>query len=281
MAADNKRYYYLKLKENFFDSEEMIILQSMQDGYIYSDILMKLYLRSLKNNGKLMFKDVIPYTPEILATTVRHQVGTVEKALKIFKQLGLVEVLDNGAIYMMDIQNFIGESSTEADRIRLYRSKIEKEKDNNIKSISYGVQMYNKCSNKSTTENRDKRIENRDKSIENRDKRIDKERINYQEIINLYNEVCTSFPKVMSISDKRRQAIKARLNKYSREDFKRLFEKAEESDFLKGSNSRNWQANFDWLIKDANMAKVLDGNYENREAIREKTQELDYSEGWD
>ena len=119
MAADNKRYYYLKLKENFFDSEEMIILQSMQDGYIYSDILMKLYLRSLKNNGKLMFKDVIPYTPEILATTVRHQVGTVEKALKIFKQLGLVEVLDNGAIYMMDIQNFIGESSTEADRIRL------------------------------------------------------------------------------------------------------------------------------------------------------------------
>ena len=281
MAADNKRYYYLKLKENFFDSEEMIILQSMQDGYIYSDILMKLYLRSLKNNGKLMFKDVIPYTPEILATTVRHQVGTVEKALKIFKQLGLVEVLDNGAIYMMDIQNFIGESSTEADRIRLYRSKIEKEKDNNIKSISYGVQMYNKCSNKSTTENRDKRIENRDKSIENRDKRIDKERINYQEIINLYNEVCTSFPKVMSISDKRRQAIKARLNKYSREDFKRLFEKAEESDFLKGSNSRNWQANFDWLIKDANMAKVLDGNYENREVIREKAQELDYSEGWD
>lgn len=274
MAADNKRYYYLKLKENFFDSEEMIILQSMQDGYIYSDILMKLYLRSLKNNGKLMFKDVIPYTPEILATTVRHQVGTVEKALKIFKQLGLVEVLDNGAIYMMDIQNFIGESSTEADRIRLYRSKIEKEKDHDIKSISDGVQMYNKCSNKSTTENRDK-------SIENRDKRIEKERINYQEIINLYNEVCTSFPKVMSISDKRRQAIKARLNKYSREDFKRLFEKAEESDFLKGSNSRNWQANFDWLIKDANMAKVLDGNYENREVIREKAQELDYSEGWD
>ena len=49
--ADNKKYYYLKLKENFFDSEEMIILQSMQDGYIYSDILMKLYLRSLKMKG--------------------------------------------------------------------------------------------------------------------------------------------------------------------------------------------------------------------------------------
>mgnify|MGYP001055530309 CR=1 FL=1 len=125
--SDNKKYYYLKLKDNFFDSEEMIILQNMPDGYLYSDILMKLYLRSLKNEGKLMFKDLIPYTPHALAQVVRHQVGTVEKALEIFQELGLVEVLDNGAIYMLDIQNFIGESTTEADRIRAYRSKIRKD----------------------------------------------------------------------------------------------------------------------------------------------------------
>lgn len=125
--ADNKKYYYLKLKDNFYDSEEMIILQNMQDGYLYSDILLKLYLRSLKTNGKLMFKDVIPYTPQVLAQVVRHQVGTVEKALDIFQKLGLVEILDNGTIYMLDIQNFIGKSSTEADRIRNYRQKIKSE----------------------------------------------------------------------------------------------------------------------------------------------------------
>ena len=122
--ADNKKYYYLKLKENFYDSEQLIILQNMQDGYLYSDILMKLYLRSLKTNGKLMFNDMIPYTPNVLAQVVRHQVGTVEKALKIFRDLGLIEVLDNGAIYLLDIQNFIGKSSTEADRIRSYRQEI-------------------------------------------------------------------------------------------------------------------------------------------------------------
>ena len=125
--ADNKKYYYLKLKDNFYDSEEMIILQNMPDGYLYSDILLKLYLRSLKNEGKLMFKDVIPYTPTVLAQVVRHQVGTVEKALDIFQKLGLVEMLDNGAIFMTDIQNFIGKSSTEADRIRDYRTKIKQE----------------------------------------------------------------------------------------------------------------------------------------------------------
>lgn len=62
-----------------------------------------------------MYRNVIPYTPEILATLVGHQVGTVEKALEIFRKLELIEILDNGAIYMMDIQNFIGKSSTEAD----------------------------------------------------------------------------------------------------------------------------------------------------------------------
>lgn len=127
--ADNKKYYYLKLKENFFDSEEMIILQNMENGYIYSDILLKLYLRSLKNEGRLMFKNLIPYTPSALAQVVRHSEKTVEKALEVFQQLGLVEILDNGAIYMLDIQNFIGSSSTEADRRREYDRRIKRERD--------------------------------------------------------------------------------------------------------------------------------------------------------
>ena len=134
--ATNKKYYYLKLKENFYESEQLIILQNMQDGYLYSDILMKLYLRSLKTEGKLMFNDLIPYTPSILAQIVRHQVGTVEKALKIFKELGLIEILDNGAIYMMDIQNFIGKSSSEGDRKREYRNKIQNEKNNLLGQMS-------------------------------------------------------------------------------------------------------------------------------------------------
>ena len=134
--ATNKKYYYLKLKENFYESEQLIILQNMQDGYLYSDILMKLYLRSLKTEGKLMFNDLIPYTPSVLAQIVRHQVGTVEKALKIFKELGLIEILDNGAIYMMDIQNFIGKSSSEGDRKREYRNKIQNEKNNLLGQMS-------------------------------------------------------------------------------------------------------------------------------------------------
>ena len=126
--ADNKKYYYLKLKENFFDSDNMIILESMSDGYLYSNILLKLYLKGLKDNGRLMLNDVIPYNAQMLAKITRHQVGTVEKALDIFKQLGLIEVLDSGAIYMLNIQNYVGRSSTEGDRKRQARARIEAEK---------------------------------------------------------------------------------------------------------------------------------------------------------
>jgi len=69
---------------------------------------------------------------------------------------------------------------------------------------------------------------------------------------------------VRSLSDARKKAIKARLNTYDLDAFKTMFEKAEASDFLKGSNERNWTATFDWLLKDSNMAKVLDGNYDNK-----------------
>lgn len=143
--ADDKKYYYLKLKDNFFDSDEMIVLESAPDGYLYSNILLKIYLRSLKNNGKLMFNDFIPYDSFILSKIVRHPVGVVEKAINTFKQLGLIEIMDNGAIYITNIQSFIGQSSTEADRKRLYRDRIELEKQSTLL-------IEDKCPDKRTPE---------------------------------------------------------------------------------------------------------------------------------
>lgn len=87
----------------------------------------------------------------------------------------------------------------------------------------------------------------------------------YSVIQSMYNEICISFPRLTVMSDSRKKAIKARLaSGYTEADFRRLFEIAEHSKFLKGSNDRNWRATFDWLIADKNMAKVLDGNYADR-----------------
>ena len=88
-------------------------------------------------------------------------------------------------------------------------------------------------------------------------------KINYQEIADMYNAICISLPRMTTLSDKRKEAIAARLKHYTVDQFREMFAKAENSAFLKGSNNRNWTANFDWLVKDANFAKVLDGNYDN------------------
>lgn len=101
----------------------------------------------------------------------------------------------------------------------------------------------------------------------------ERESINYQLIADMYNDTCVSFPRLTKLSDERKKAIRARMKRYSIEDFRKLFQMSEESSFLKGQNARNWSATFDWLIKDANMAKVLDGNYANKQSEQNNQEE--------
>lgn len=205
--SDNRKYYYLKLKDDFFDTDAMILLENMQDGHLYSNILLKLYLRSLKDEGKLMFNNKIPYNSSALAQVTRHSVGTVEKALNIFRELELIEVLDNGAIFMSDIQNFIGESSTEADRKREYRRRIENEKNEN-KLIG---QMSGQMSDKYPPE-----IE-----IEI-EKELDIE-IPYVEVVDYLNDVATK--KYRHSTRKTRDLIRARVNEgFTLDDFKKVID---------------------------------------------------------
>jgi len=125
--ADNRKYYYLKLKENYFDEDAIVLLEAMEDGILYSNILLKLYLKSLRHDGKLQVDDRISYNAQMIAKLTRHQVGTVERALKVFMELGLVEPTEDGVLYMSNIETMIGSSSTEAERKRQARKKLRLE----------------------------------------------------------------------------------------------------------------------------------------------------------
>ena len=124
--SNNKKYYYLKLKENFFNSDEIILIESMQDGMLFSNILLKLYLLSLKFNGYLRLNENMNYTAQMIATLTRHEIGTVERALRVFYEFELIVSTADGSIYMADIEGMVGESSTEADRKRLARANANK-----------------------------------------------------------------------------------------------------------------------------------------------------------
>lgn len=272
--ADNKKYYYLKLKENFFESDTLILLEAQKDGYLYSNILLKLYLRSLKNEGRLSFNNLIPYNVEMLATLTRHQVGTVERALTLFEQLGLIEKLDNGVIYMTDIQNFIGKSSSEADRQRDYQRRIAVEKKSLLESGEENCKKSNRKSNRKSTPELELDIE-KDIDIE-KDRKLEKEKARnnkdeFFRIVNLFNSICLSLTPIKSITDERIRKIFLIQQQYGYDfDFEKFFKRVEKSDFLTGRNGRWYtsgekQANFDWIMKLDNISKIQNGVYDNKE----------------
>lgn len=80
----------------------------------------------------------------------------------------------------------------------------------------------------------------------------------------MFNTICLSFPTLRVLSDKRKNAIRKILDKYSMEDIRTVFQNAESSSFLKGKNDRNWAATFDWIMKEDNLVKVLEGNYADK-----------------
>lgn len=128
--SDSKKYYWLKLKETFFDSEEMKILESMENGTIYQNLYLKICLISLKSNGALLFKDMIPYNLEMIATITRTNIDIVRAGLQVFEKLKLITITDNEVIYMTDIQTLIGKSSTESDRVSKYRKTLKDNSNN-------------------------------------------------------------------------------------------------------------------------------------------------------
>lgn len=97
-------------------------------------------------------------------------------------------------------------------------------------------------------------------------------KVPYQEVIKMFNAVCTRLSKVTKLTDARKRTIKARFNEYNRdiEIFKILFNKTNESDFLCGVNKDGWKSNFDWLLKQNNMAKVLEDRYINKNEKQNK-----------
>lgn len=239
---------WIKITTDMFDNRKIKHLRRLPDGNnIVLIWVMLLTMAGRCNSGGMIFlTENIPYTPKMLADELDFEENTVRLALEALEQLGMV-VTDNGYFAIAgweEHQNIEG-----MERIREQtRKRVAKHREKQ-KLLQGSVTV---------TQGNATDIE------EEKEEEIERDKIDYKGIVATFNSVCVSFPSVRALSDARKKAIKARLNNYSVEDFKTLFEKAEASSFLKGKNSSNWSATFDWLIKDSNMAKVLDGNYDDR-----------------
>lgn len=175
----NKRYYWLKLKENFFDDETIRYIEEQDNGIQYSNFYLKLCLKSLRNEGTLIRtvgETLIPYDFKSLSVLTGVDVETIKESMDIFQRIGIVKILESGEIYIPQIEEMVGSETNSAKEKRDYRS--QKSKDNlpdngdtmsdNVKTMSDTMSDNVKTMSNKSIDNRDKSIEkeNRDKSIE-------------------------------------------------------------------------------------------------------------------
>lgn len=119
----SKKYYWLKLNVDFFEKEEIKLIENMKNGKEYIIFYMKLLLKSVNSEGKLLFKDVIPYTDDMLATVTGTDIDVVRSAVNLFLKLDLMQKLDDGALFMLETQKMIGHETEWARKKREYREK--------------------------------------------------------------------------------------------------------------------------------------------------------------
>jgi predicted phage replisome organizer len=125
-----EKFYWLKLKRDFFKRHDIKVVESMDNGKEYILFYMKLLLESVDHNGNLRFNETIPYNEKMLATITDTNIDIVRNAMKIFTELKLIDIMDDSTIYMNEVNNMIGIQTYGAERKQLQRQ------NNNVNLLS-------------------------------------------------------------------------------------------------------------------------------------------------
>lgn len=156
MATEEKKRYWLKLDKDFLKSSQIKVIKNMPNGKDYVIFYLALMLESVETIGHLRFSNLVPYNEEMLASVTDTNVDIVRTAVKIFESLGLMEILDDGTIYMTQVAEMTGKESESAERVRRYRLK-QKQKQQLALHCNGNVTNSNdnKEEDKQSTENKE------------------------------------------------------------------------------------------------------------------------------
>lgn len=118
-----KKKYWLKLEKDFLNSSQIKVIKNMKNGKDYIIFYLALMLESVNSEGHLRFSDFVPYNEEMLASITDTNVDIVRSAMRIFESLGMIQVLENGTLYLPDVPKRVGRECESAERVRLYRER--------------------------------------------------------------------------------------------------------------------------------------------------------------
>lgn len=227
------RYYWLKLRRDFFKRHDVAVLEAFPNGKEILLLYVKLLCESVDHDGRLRFSDEIPYTPAMLAAVTRTDPEIVTQALGIFRDFGLLEIMEDGTLYMSKIEDMVGSESAEA---RKKREQRERTKD---KEGTNGGQCPD---NVPTMSDRDKSIEYRDKSTE---KKKEKEAQAPSDLPDIDPAVIPAFRDYVQMRVKIRAPMTDKAKALAVSKLKKLAaDPAEQIEILNQSTMNSWKGIF-------------------------------------
>ena len=149
----DKKYYWLKLKRDFFKRHDIRIIEEMPNGKEYLLFYLKLLVESIDHEGELRFSDTVPYNEQMLSVITNTNIDVVRSAMKLFIELKMIDVQDDATIYMAEVNKMIGSAvdNDNANRQRRFREKQKQlalperydgvTKNNESKSIEKDIEI--------------------------------------------------------------------------------------------------------------------------------------------
>lgn len=235
--ADNKRFYWLKLKENFFEEDTISWLEEQENGKEYCLFYLKLCLKSLKTDG-ILIRNVgellVPYDIKKLAEMTHTDIDTARVSMEIFEKIGLIQILENGEIYLTQLENMVGSETTKAETMR--RLRTQRKIEGNI---------VTKMLPRERVRERDKEIE---KDIE----------------IELEDKTCHKFGTYgrIHLTDKQYQKL---IEDFSKEVVDTKINQLDE--YVEMNNNKNKYKNFNLVLRKA----IRENWFENNNTKQQKT----------
>ena len=256
-----KKYYWLKLKDNFFNQKEVKKLRRIAGGDTYTIIYLKMQLLSIKKDGIIEFEGTEKDLAEQLSYEIDEDLNNIQVTLSFLKVNNLIEEISENNFLLTKVPDCIGKEGASAERVRRHRERkalLEKEKEQKMLQCNGEVTNSNNTVIKSNTE-----IEKeKEKEIEiEKDNNISKD-IFINKVVSEWNSIGVSPIKL--IRGTRQKMLNARIKEYSEEGVLQAINNIKHSDFLKGQNKNSWVITIDWFLKPNNFIKVYEDNYNSK-----------------
>lgn len=269
-----KRYYWLKLPEDFFRQKSIKKLRRIAGGDTYTVIYLKMLLVAIKQDGKLFFEGVEDDFCDELALDLDEEPDNIRVTVQFLISQGLMQEATEGEYTLSECTNLTGSENPSAARVRAYRNRKTLHCNADVTDCNALVTNGNTEIEKSIERNKEKNKNTEDRGeVEIKGQSVpnvtdsptqDVGTADIEEIINAWNTLGSmGIAEVYKVvpSSKRYGNLKTRIKQYGKDAVLKAIENIRSSSFLCGDNKKGWTITFDWFVLPNNFIKVWEGNY--------------------